>query len=392
MAKKPGKSKKSRFGNPAKAASDNKVLSFTDAAAHRSVEKLLPAFHDWLGRAGVDPEERERLSSLLMNFFRNYSASVGVPDATALDVDLATQILADAGRFHPEMRVAVSTALGGYLKFLSSMQLWTGPTADLQQLVALADQGVFEPPARELADYVHHEGMAQAAAGVDRAGRQYVSWAVALLRWIGDGRELTATGMLRRKDIAEAAACVEANAVGSARLELPSSDPDAVRAVTSMAHVPRLMQYWRALIDIKLVKVSGKKIELTKAGKAFLAAPALAPQKTAELAYCLFHDEIVPYDDFVHPRSTVVAVGRLLAVAASARPDLPIPFEHDESIHTLHDSRWWALAIDRSIKNLTTAGLVEEGPDTTVPPSLRSALAPVLESLDKVIAASPTDG
>ena len=179
--------KKSRFGNPAKAASDNKVLSFTDAAAHRSVEKLLPAFHDWLGRAGVDPEERERLSSLLMNFFRNYSASVGVPDATALDVDLTTQILADAGRLHPEMRVAVSTALGAYLKFLLSMQLWTGPTADLQQLVALADQGVFEPPAQELADYVHHEGMDQAAAGVDRAGRQYVRWAVALLRWIGDG-------------------------------------------------------------------------------------------------------------------------------------------------------------------------------------------------------------
>ena len=83
MAKKSKTPKKSRFGNPAKAAADTaattNVVSFTDAVAKRTLEPLLPGFTSWMGQAGVDAEEIQRLSDLLMNFFKNYAQSIPAP-------------------------------------------------------------------------------------------------------------------------------------------------------------------------------------------------------------------------------------------------------------------------------------------------------------------------
>ena len=272
MAKTPGTPKKSRSGIPAQAASENKVRSFTDAAAkrsaERSAERMLPAFTQWLTQTGMLAEEMDQISNLLMMFFRNYAASAGVPDATNLDVELATKMLEDAGRFHPEMGMAVSTALSGYLKFLLSMHLWTGAADNLQHLINVASQGVLEPQTQIVASYVLHTGIDPAESAEDRASRKHVRRAVALLEWIGDGRELTATGNVRRKDLAEAAACVDFSAIGSARtLELPAADQP--RPVASMDRVPRLPEYWHALLDAQLIKVAGKKVTLTRAGKPY---------------------------------------------------------------------------------------------------------------------------
>lgn len=403
MAKKTSKSKKARVGNPAKAgaaerAGANNVLSFSDAVAQRSkagvlpapLERLVPAFRNWMASAGVPAEEIGRLSSLLKNYFRNYTASVFAPDPTNLDVKLTAQVLADAGRFHPEMRVSVSLALNSYLKFLLTTQAWTGSTGDLRELLELTDGHIFAPTSQELASFVYHDGSDPVAAGADRAARPYVLWAAALLEWIGDGRELTATGLLRRKDIAAAAACVGAAARGSSHIPLPSSGQEPIRTVTSMAHVPRLMQYWHALMDAKLIRVRGKKVEPSNAGRTFLRAPASALQTTAQLAYCLFHDAAIPFDDADPAGSVEAEVARLLAAAASSRPDIALEFEDEEPSHKFDLSNWRVFRVDRSLSTLAAAGLVEQGTDWVVPQSLRLALAPVLEIMDQMIAASAT--
>ena len=399
MAKKSSKAKKTRFGNPATAAAAegataSNVISFSEAVAQRAkagrlpapMDRLVPAFKDWMAAAGVPTEEIPRLASLLMNYFKNYTASVSSPDPTKLDVKLTGQILEDAGRFHPEMRVSVSLALNSYLKFLMTTQAWTGPRNDLVALLSLTDEKIFAPSSQELALYVYHDGSDPAAAGADRAVRPYVLWTAALLEWIGDGRELTATGLLRRKDIAAAAACVEVDALGSASVQLPSDGQEPARTVTSMAHVPRLMQYWHALIDTNLIRLSGKKVEPTRAGRAFLRAPALALQPTAQLAYCLFYDEAIPYDDADPAASADAAVARLLAAAASSAPNIAIPFEPAESSHPFDLSDWRAYRVTRSLTDLATAGLVEQGTVLVVPQSVRIGLSPVLERLDEMIA------
>ncbi|MDD0859956.1 hypothetical protein NHF46_24240 [Arthrobacter alpinus] len=65
MAKKSSKAKKTRFGNPATAAAAegataSNVISFSDAVAQRAkagllpapMDRLVPAFKDWMAAAG----------------------------------------------------------------------------------------------------------------------------------------------------------------------------------------------------------------------------------------------------------------------------------------------------------------------------------------------------
>lgn len=86
---------------------------------------------------------------------------------------------------------------------------------------------------------------------------------------------------------------------------------------------------------------------------------------------------------------------RLLAAAASARPDVPLPDvplpDPPEGPAGDFDlGGWRAGSVERSIARLVDAGLVEDGTNLTVPPSLRPALAAALEHLDSIIA--ETDG
>ncbi len=412
MAKKSKNTKKPRFGNPAKAAASkaagteaSNVLSLSDAIAQRAKAGLLPEtmdrlaadFRSWMTAAGVPGDEVDRLSSLLMNYFRNYAASVSIPDPTNLDVELTGLMLEDAGRFHPEMRISVSLALNSYLKFMVTTGAWTGPTDAMLELLDLTATDILAPPRHELAPYVFHDSANPVADGVDRASRPYVQRAVALLTWIGGGRPLTATGLLRRKDIAEAAACVDAHVVGSARVDYAGPGNGSPRAVTSMANVPRLMDYWHALIDTGLLTAGKTKAAPTKAAEAFLKAPELAQEKTMQLAYCLFYDCAIPFDDAAPSVSAEAGVARLLAAAASNRPDIAIPFDPEEPephadtegpTPPFRLSSWRTLRVNSSISELVGAGLVEQGPFPVVPPSLRGALAPVLEHFDEMIQAA----
>ncbi len=265
------------------------------------------------------------------------------------------------------------------------------------ELLALTAADILAPPNQALAFYVVHDSSDPIADGVDRASRAYVQWAVALLKWLGEGRPLTATGLLRRKDLAEAAACVDDHVVGSARVDYAGPAEDSPRAVTSMANVPRLMEFWHALIDGGLLKAGKAKAAPTKAGERFLKAPELALQETAELAYWFYYGEVVPREGLDPAGSSEAEVDRLLAAAASSRPDIPIAFDPEEpEAHgepagpnvPFDLSFWRGLRLDRSITELVDAGLVEQGPFLVVPSSLRSALASALEHADRVIEAA----
>lgn len=378
------KSKKSRFGNPVTAADAKTVLSFTDVVAQRALEPLTPGFRAWATAAGVDPEQLDWRCSLLADFFKNYAQSVPAVDATNIDVPLTSKILGSAADFHPEMRLGIGLALNTFLKFLENTVTWTGTQNDLAQLLRMTDPERAAAVGRKLSQYVAVPPLTPQEAGETRAQLVYVRRAVALLAWIGEGRKLTDTRLLPRKDIAEAAACVGVNAVGAATTKAdPTSAADAPRPVTSMIQLPPLMEYWQALIDTRLITVSANHVTLTKIGQALRENPAGADHDTAVLAYFLFYDSIIPYAAFDPEKSVNVMVALSLADAASHKPmesELlfgPSALAGPKALE--------AIMVGSQIRKFAEEGLVEIGTHITVPPVLRSPLATALKLLDDKI-------
>ncbi|POH75289.1 hypothetical protein CVS27_01400 [Arthrobacter glacialis] len=374
------KSQTSRSGNPAASAKPKSVLSFTDAVAQRALDPILPAFRAWADAAGVDPEQLDWLCELLMNFFKNYAQSVPAVDASNLEVPMTAKILESAGEFHPEMRLGIGLALNTYLQFLSSTLAWTGTQNDLAQLLHMT--GPERAAASSaLSKYVALPQLTPQEAGAARAELVFVQRAVALLAWIGEGRKLTDSRLLLRKDIAEAAACVGMNAVGSATSRHdPMAAPDAPRRVTSMVELPRLMQYWQALIDARLIVVSANHVKASRIGKQLRTNPAGAEHDTEVLAYFLYYDFVIPYGAFDPEESIHALVAMALADAASNKP-----VEADTLFgpSILTDPRaFQAVVVGSQIRQAAEEGLVEIGAHIVVPPALRSPLASALRLLD----------
>jgi len=378
------KSKKSRFGNPATAAASESVLSFTDVVAERALEPLTPRFRAWATAAGTDPEQLDWLCNLLLDFFKNYARSVPALDATNVDVPLTSKVLESAADFHPEMRVGISLALNTYLLFLSTSQAWTGTQNDLTQLLRMTGPERAAAVGRRLSQYVAMPSLTPQEAGEARAQLVFARRAVALLAWIGDGRRLTDARLLPRKDIAGAAACVDMNAVGSATTRIdPTAGPDEPRPVTSMLQLPRLMEYWQALVDTRLITVRANRVTATRIGKELRENPAGAEHDTAVLAYFLFYDSIIPYGPFDPEKSVNVMIALSLADAASNKPvesELlfgPGALAGPKALE--------AIMVGSQIRKFAEEGLVDIGTHITVPPVLRSPLASALKLLDDKI-------
>ena len=389
MAKKSKTPKKSRFGNPAKAAAataaTTNVVSFTDAVAKRALEPLLPGFTSWMGQAGVDAEEIQRLSHLLMNFFKNYAQSIPTPEANNLDVELTSRILDSAGGFHPEMRAAVSLALNSYLKFLLTTGSWLGTPAQLQQLITMT-----APEAALAANskYAQRVSRPLLTAGESAASAEelvFVHRATALLAWIGEGREVTTSGLLKRKDIQAAAACVDKNAVGSAtRAATPGAGHDAPMPMTSMTQLPRLMDYWRALADAELIHVSRQRVTVTGLGRVFQSDPNERARYAVMLAYFLAYDVLVPYDDDNPKKPVRTEIAEILASAASSHPPETSTVLGKTPAGDRRD--YTAVLVETEIRRLAAEGLVEIGSHLVVPPVLRHAVEQLLRILDEHIA------
>ena len=386
MATTPKSTNKSRSGNPAKAAADKKVLSFTDRAAQQALEPMMPGFRSWMDAAGVDAEQSDWLAKLLLNFFKNYAMSIADVEATTLDAPLTSKLLESAADFHPEMRLGMALAVNSYLKFLSSTDAWTGSKNDLTQLLKMTGPEYAAAHGLKLAQYVAHPPLTPQEAGAARAELVFVRRAAALLAWIGEGRELTDAKLLRRKDIAAAAACVDTNAVGSASSRDPRliGGDDSPIPVSTMTQLPRLMHYWQALIDARLIVVSAHRVKLTDIGHQFHQDPAGAEHDTAVLAYFLFYDSIIPYGTFDPEESVHVMVALALADAAS---NTPMESELLFGLGALAGPRVvQTMVVASQITQAAEEGLVEIGTHITVPPALRRPLATALKLLDDMIA------
>ncbi len=387
MAKKPKNTKKSRTGNPAKAAADNQggntVLSFADAVAKRALEPLMSDFQAWMGLAGVEPEQVQWLSKLLNEFFKNYSMSIPAPDVRNLDVDMTSMILDSAGSFHPEMRESVSLALNSYLKFLLTTQTWSGTPHNLAYLIAMTAPEAVQGANAKFAPRVIRPPQTHAESESAAEKLVFVRKAKALLDWIGQGREITTSGLLKRKDIQGAAACLGISAMGSATRTPPQAGSGDPMTVTSMTQLHKLMDYWNALLDADLIQISPSRVMLTRDGRAYLdAADRGAPFATL-LSYFLLYDVLVPWNGYEPDNKVRNALAEILSSAASANPPETSTVFTDKTPENPRDIT--GIIVESKIDELAADGLVDIGSHIVVPPVLRHGVEQLLRILDDLI-------
>ncbi|MFJ3957947.1 hypothetical protein [Arthrobacter sp. NPDC090010] len=151
-----------------------------------------------------------------------------------------------------------------YIAFLDATGTWTGSEDDLQVILENFELSEMVPTE----DVAAGEGSEESTVSTERAG-----WARELLLWIGEGKELTATGSLRLADIEGAASAVGIRAVGSqkrlsgeALAALADPEGNTPQVARSMAEVERLAVLWDALRASGLIEVAAKKAVPTAEG------------------------------------------------------------------------------------------------------------------------------
>ncbi|MHA7177015.1 plasmid pRiA4b ORF-3 family protein [Arthrobacter sp. Sr24] len=359
------------------------MVSLADAVAARALAPVLPGFKIWMTQAGVDAEEVDWLISLLQDFFKNYAQSVQAPDATNLEVDMTSRILDSAGGFHPEMRKSIALALNSYVKFLMTTQAWTGTGDDLIQLITMTSPEETRAANAKYAQRVFRQPQTAELAAESAAELVFVRRVGALLDWIGEGRKTTPSGLLPRKDIQGAAACVEVEAVGAATRSTRPGDGEP-NQVTSMTQVPRLMEYWQVLTEAELIQVDRQRVKLTGHGQRFQSDPDHRARYAAILAYYFLYDALVPYDDSQPENPVRTQVAGIIAAAASGNP--PQTSEVFGQGPATGPEKFTAMFVEERIRDAAANGLVEIDTHIIVPPVLRHAVEELLGLLDKHIA------
>lgn len=245
--------------------------------ADRAVDTQALAFVRWYEETdGNTGAEALQVLQSVKQFLWLYGASGAPVSATAFDADAFLQAMAQLQAMSEagESRVfqVMTDDLQVYLGFLDATGSWTGTAEDLEVLL---ENFVLSQDEEAATEEAPAETVADAEAGSADASASTVRHAVALLDWLGDGKELTATGSLRLADLAGAAAAVGVHAVGSQKrlsedevAALADADGRLPQVVRSMAELEHLNTLWLSLRELGYLEVAGKKATVSDAGRA----------------------------------------------------------------------------------------------------------------------------
>lgn len=228
-------------------------------------------FGTWLEEADrgfYDTPLSFELAGICMNFIVKVAGPVNITEFRPLDVENSVQPMQKAGLTMEDADLILD-AFHLYVDFLGETNRWTGTAHDYEGVHDLVtDEEVDElpewltPEVPDLSTKQLLAGFVQMPLSID---------ALALLEWIGEGKEVTATGLLRLDSISAAAATVgivahgktQQRAVQSEALpgfeDLTSADQETITGVRSMKDVPRLYTLWKSLDDSGLLEQSSGK-------------------------------------------------------------------------------------------------------------------------------------
>ncbi|MEO8222263.1 MAG: plasmid pRiA4b ORF-3 family protein, partial [Specibacter sp.] len=258
------------------------VTSVSELRATRAVDAITPGFMAWCGRqrgieAALALEMLGPVTALVSTYVQESPASAATNfDPVAFAAALG-QLLGPQDEENEHETVFVIDAINLYLELLLDSDSWTGTKEAFNTIGELfQEDGVGLPefivpdldPAKELA----------ALEGAELAGK-----AAALLRWLDVGKEVTATGALRLKDIEPAAAAIGLAVRGAtpAKAQQESlfgdsgTDAVPVKTVKTMFDEPRLTLLWIVLEQTGLLQIGQGRARPTLDAQNFLTPGSL---------------------------------------------------------------------------------------------------------------------
>lgn len=375
--RKPG----NRSGNPARTT--GQVVSLASHRSAQELDALVPAFVRWYGEHGVS-EELGPVLDMLSGFFRGYAEDTGNSSVTSLEPAPVAELVADLHEAAPELALFMCAPLDEFLHFLEDTGRWTGSQdafEDVQSVIndALAGRSpLAAPPVRGTnpldAIVVPSLSLAERRDGYEEVAM--VRRARALLSWLGEGKEVTGTGVLKLKDINAAAACVDIDATGSRTAgPWPSAGPVVA---TSMAYVPRLAPYWFALEAAGMLQVNTVRARPTAKASALIAPgssgslDAVSDFVSAYVGATLSDGGAHAFNDMVAQFAAVTLIG-----ACSDNPPLASDILATKPFSAGNNSPMEDLLRSLSsarIKEWADDGLVTIGSHVRVPVVLRQAV------------------
>ncbi len=257
-------SKKIRSGAPA-ARSSKSVGALRAERAIGSVTKL---FVEWCEQtAGMSAahalDALGPVTALAVEYF-NLVPAVEVTGFKAEPFDEAmTRLIENLAAKTEDDIDFVWDSIHLYVDFLRESGIWSGTAEDSERVHDMfhADPSQTGMPQIIVPDLTPQQ-VWEAVAGTVLAQRLET-----MLLWVGKGRDVTSTGVLRLKDIAGAGEAIGLRVTG---VRDDARDGFTLTPVKKMRDVPQLMEFWQALEESKLIEVGSTRAWLTPEAKEFV--------------------------------------------------------------------------------------------------------------------------
>ena len=372
------KNKKSRFGNPARAAADaaaRGMLSQPSAQLRldRAMSALAPGFVGHLEAAGRPNISIDNSLNLLDDFFDLYRRWEPAADPTALAPLAVRDVLAEAAYDQPLASLGLRSGMGEYVSYLAQERLWTGSAEDLAAVLAelgaqghWLDDGGGEGEDYPLAAIFLPELTKAQVLGTVRASALWRN-TVALLAWIGDGKETSGPG-------ASAVLSHSALDVFSAAASLTTTAEHAAA---------RLALYWELLAGAGLITVENTQVRVAAQALESLENEDFILQSMRELmGLLIFHSTVA---DFAGDGQWETV--RWLLQCCSQEPPEP-----EQLLNALTDpagAHPALLAAAVSAAHWEEEGLLTVGTYMQVPPAYRADVYDVLRADFELAAVGP---
>lgn len=391
MAKKPKSTKKSRFGNPAKAAADaatrSTAVTSAEARLERAMLALSPGFADWLEAQGR-PEASIDMSLLILDdFFDMYRIVEPQVDPTAL-VPAAVQevmdVMADA---NPMGVMGMRSGVRDYVNYLAAAHLWTGTPEELQAVLEacnqtggpLAESGEVSPEDWEFADVFIPE-LSREEIVETAVNSPLWKNSLALLAWLGDGRELTDEGTMADHPDAIAA--------------LSHTGIDKLAAAANFAtdedrNSARLALYWELLNMAGLVAVEDNHLRPTPEAQALEAEDDMLQAVADLVGHFIYIVTLEGTEEGVYEEWHLDMADWLTQAASEEPPAAALLIEALENPDAADPE---VLAIAQNIAHWAEEGLVTVGEFVEVPPAWRPDVFDMLKDDFTINATGPGAG
>jgi hypothetical protein len=415
VAKKPHSTKKSRFGNPAKAAADAAArahaVTLADVRLERAMEAIAPGFALWLQSRGRDDASIDVSLMILDDFFDMYRILEPRTDAFSLVPAAVREVLDVSADANPSSAFALRSGVRDYVDYLVQAALWTGTASEVSEL---AD--VFKQPGLDAAVELNLDALLPVGIGApeyapnedpidpadiefpaiyvpELSAEQFLAaaaasplWknALALLAWLGDGKDTSIKGSLRKKDRAGAAASLSTTGAGIlGEAALVSATAAELEAETS----DRLKLYWHLLSSLGLIEFRAARARISPRGQHCLDQTEPEAEVFRDMLDQLIFistltgSEPGAYDDWHFNMAT------FMVQCASANPPTPEVLATALRSPDTVDAELFILA--KNVASWAAEGLVTVGEHVEVPAAFRLDLLEMLREDFGVVSEGP---